>query len=170
MISVAHYDDGRLKDTGLNIIANHEFVVNMVTEELMPVMNISAADFPGNESELHTSGLHEAASTNLRSRAQRMRNGRVNRTDRPAIKSPVIAGLFIAAEVPQRLPLSTDDLCHHPGAAGAPCSRNYRRCVAAHAHFVCACGQYGKHIGRGEPDRIMVGHQAGHVTTECVRI
>lgn len=62
MISVAHNRDGSLKDTGRNIVASGEFVVNMVTEDLMAAMNLSAADFPAQESELHASGLHEAPS------------------------------------------------------------------------------------------------------------
>lgn len=62
MISVAHHDDGTLKDTGRNILAKGEFVVNMVTEDLMAAMNVSAADFPGDESELTATGLHTAPS------------------------------------------------------------------------------------------------------------
>lgn len=62
MISVAHHDDGTLKDTGRNIVANGEFVVNMVTEDLMAAMNVSAADFPGSESELVATGLRPAPS------------------------------------------------------------------------------------------------------------
>jgi flavin reductase (DIM6/NTAB) family NADH-FMN oxidoreductase RutF len=58
MISVARHDDGSLKDTGRNILATGEFVVNMVSEDLMAAMNVSAADFPGDESELTATGLH----------------------------------------------------------------------------------------------------------------
>ena len=65
MISVAHHDDGTLKDTGRNILASGEFVVNMVTEDLMAAMNVSAADFPGNESELAATGLTAAASLKI---------------------------------------------------------------------------------------------------------
>lgn len=57
MISVAHNGDGSLKDTGRNIVESGEFVVNMVSEELMAAMNLSAADFPHNESELAACGL-----------------------------------------------------------------------------------------------------------------
>lgn len=57
MISVAHNSDGSLKDTGRNIVARGEFVVNMVSEELMAAMNVSAADFPPDESELDAAGL-----------------------------------------------------------------------------------------------------------------
>ncbi|MDO8268686.1 MAG: flavin reductase family protein [Moraxellaceae bacterium] len=66
MISVAHHDDGSHKDTGRNILASGEFVVNMVTAELMAAMNVSAADFPAGDSELHASGLHEKPSVRVR--------------------------------------------------------------------------------------------------------
>lgn len=66
MISVAHNSDGTLKHTGRNIVANGEFVVNMVTEDLLAAMNLSAADFPGDESELAAAGLRTAASTRVR--------------------------------------------------------------------------------------------------------
>lgn len=66
MISVAHHDDGTLKDTGRNILDNGEFVVNMVTAELLAAMNVSAADFPAGESELHASGLHESPSVHVK--------------------------------------------------------------------------------------------------------
>jgi flavin reductase (DIM6/NTAB) family NADH-FMN oxidoreductase RutF len=62
MISVAHRDDGTLKDTGRNILAHGEFVVNLVTEDLMAAMNVSAADFPSHESELTATGLTAAPS------------------------------------------------------------------------------------------------------------
>ena len=62
MISVARRDDGAMKDTGRNILANGEFVVNMVTEDLMAAMNVSAADFPDGESELTATGLTATAS------------------------------------------------------------------------------------------------------------
>ncbi len=45
-VSVGSRDDGAPKDTAANILANGEFVVNLVTEELFDAMNISAADFP----------------------------------------------------------------------------------------------------------------------------
>lgn len=62
IISVGHNEDGSPKDTGRNIDASGEFVVNMVTEELLHAMNLSAANFPEGESELHAAGMHEAAS------------------------------------------------------------------------------------------------------------
>ena len=58
VISIGNKDDGSPKDTAANIIANGEFVVNLVTEDLLSEMNFSAANFPPNESELTALGLH----------------------------------------------------------------------------------------------------------------
>ena len=66
MISVAHNSDGSMKHTGRNIVASGEFVVNMVTGELVDAMNLTAADFPDEESELNAAGLHEAPSERVR--------------------------------------------------------------------------------------------------------
>lgn len=65
MFSVAHNDDGSLKHTGRNVVANGEFVVNLVTEELLPAMNLSAADFPDDASELDAAGLVAAPSLRI---------------------------------------------------------------------------------------------------------
>ncbi|WP_295618943.1 flavin reductase family protein [Chamaesiphon sp. GL140_3_metabinner_50] len=62
IISIGNKDDGSIKDTGANIIASGEFVVNLVTEDLLTAMNLSAANFPTDESELAAVGLHEATS------------------------------------------------------------------------------------------------------------
>jgi flavin reductase (DIM6/NTAB) family NADH-FMN oxidoreductase RutF len=62
IISIGNKDDGSLKDTAANIIARGEFVVNLVTEDLVSAMNISAANFPSEESELAAVGLHAADS------------------------------------------------------------------------------------------------------------
>ncbi len=58
VISVGLKDDDSQKDTATNILSTGEFVVNMVTEELMTAMNISAADFPSDIGELDAAGLH----------------------------------------------------------------------------------------------------------------
>lgn len=58
IFSVGTNEAGKLKDTARNIQANGEFVVNMVTEDLFDAMNISAADFPPEMSELAIAGLH----------------------------------------------------------------------------------------------------------------
>lgn len=62
VISVGPNESGGLKDTARNILANGEFVVNLVTEDLFEAMNLSAADFPPGTSELEAAGLHPAPS------------------------------------------------------------------------------------------------------------
>jgi flavin reductase (DIM6/NTAB) family NADH-FMN oxidoreductase RutF len=62
MISVGRAANGELKDTARNIQSIGEFVVNLVTEDLIGAMNISAADFPPEESELTAAGLRPAPS------------------------------------------------------------------------------------------------------------
>jgi flavin reductase (DIM6/NTAB) family NADH-FMN oxidoreductase RutF len=47
------------RDTG-------EFVVNLVTEDLFDAMNISAADFPPDQSELTAAGLHATPSLRVK--------------------------------------------------------------------------------------------------------
>jgi flavin reductase (DIM6/NTAB) family NADH-FMN oxidoreductase RutF len=62
VIGVGNGPDGRPKHTGQNIEATREFVVNLVTEELIAAMNLTAADFPAGQSELDAAGLHAAPS------------------------------------------------------------------------------------------------------------
>jgi flavin reductase (DIM6/NTAB) family NADH-FMN oxidoreductase RutF len=66
MISVAKNDAGNPKDTATNIQDSGEFVINMVTEELLAAMNVSAADFPPDQSELTAAQLHTAPSVLIR--------------------------------------------------------------------------------------------------------
>ena len=66
MFSVGKNDAGEPKDTASNIHANGEFVVNLVTEELFDAMNISAADFPAEISELEAANLHTAPSEKIK--------------------------------------------------------------------------------------------------------
>jgi len=66
IISVGLNDAGELKDTGKNILANGEFVVNLVTEDLFDAMNISAADFPADQSEIDATQLQTASSTQIK--------------------------------------------------------------------------------------------------------
>jgi len=51
------------KDTAQNIRRTGEFVVNVVTEDLMQQMNICATDFPSEVDELEMAGLETAPST-----------------------------------------------------------------------------------------------------------
>lgn len=66
IISIGRRDDGELKDTANNIEFSREFVVNLVTEELFDAMNISAADFPAEQSELEAAHLHTAPSVRIK--------------------------------------------------------------------------------------------------------
>ena len=66
VVSIGTNDAGEPKDTAKNILAGGEFVVNLVTEELFDAMNVSAADFPGEESELAATKLHAAPSVKVK--------------------------------------------------------------------------------------------------------
>ncbi|MDX8385599.1 MAG: flavin reductase family protein [Gallionella sp.] len=66
LFSVGLNEAGEPKDTAKNIIANGEFVVNLVTEELFDAMNVSAADFPEGESELAAANLKAMPSTKIK--------------------------------------------------------------------------------------------------------
>jgi len=66
IISIGQNDAGEPKDTAKNILDSGEFVVNLVTEDLFGAMNISAADFPGEESELAATHLHAASSIRIK--------------------------------------------------------------------------------------------------------
>src|ERR1700761_5028829 len=48
------------KDTARNIRRTHEFVVNVVTEDIAEKMNICAVDFPAGMNELEIAGLTTA--------------------------------------------------------------------------------------------------------------
>lgn len=49
--------DGGLKDSYNNVVANGEFVINIVSEELAEAMNKSATEFPTSVSEFDEAGL-----------------------------------------------------------------------------------------------------------------
>lgn len=66
IISVGRNDVGGPKDTALNIQGSGEFVVNLVTEDLFDAMNISAADFPPEQSELQAANLRAAPSVRVK--------------------------------------------------------------------------------------------------------
>jgi flavin reductase (DIM6/NTAB) family NADH-FMN oxidoreductase RutF len=66
IISVGRNDAGEPKDTAKNIQTGGEFVVNLVTEELFGAMNVSAADFPAEQSELAAAHLHTAPSVRIK--------------------------------------------------------------------------------------------------------
>jgi flavin reductase (DIM6/NTAB) family NADH-FMN oxidoreductase RutF len=65
VVSVGRRDDGTPKDTACNIDRRGEFVVNLVTEELLNAMNLSAADFPPDRSELTAAHLSALPSVRI---------------------------------------------------------------------------------------------------------
>ena len=65
-LSIGHRDNGAPKDTLSNIQASGEFVVHLVTEELLTAMNISAADFPPDQSEVSAAGLETTPSVRIK--------------------------------------------------------------------------------------------------------
>ena len=66
MISVGRNEAGEPKDTARNIQASGEFVVNLVTEDLFDAMNISAADFPPDQSELDAANMNVSPSVRVK--------------------------------------------------------------------------------------------------------
>jgi flavin reductase (DIM6/NTAB) family NADH-FMN oxidoreductase RutF len=66
VLGLQHKADGTPKDTTRNIHANGEFVVNVVDEPMAEVMNITATDFPANESEPLAVGMELVASTQVK--------------------------------------------------------------------------------------------------------
>ena len=66
IISIGQKNDGTPKDTAKNILASGDFVVNLVTEDLFAAMNISAADFPADQSELDAAHLNTSPSLRVK--------------------------------------------------------------------------------------------------------
>jgi flavin reductase (DIM6/NTAB) family NADH-FMN oxidoreductase RutF len=66
VLGLQHKPDHSPKDTTRNIQANGEFVVNLVDEPLAEAMNLCAADFPAEVSELSAIGLGTTASVTVR--------------------------------------------------------------------------------------------------------
>jgi flavin reductase (DIM6/NTAB) family NADH-FMN oxidoreductase RutF len=65
-LTVLPSPDGRMKDTGRNIRATREFVVNLVSEQMAEAMNITCIDAPADVEELALAGLKTAPSNKLR--------------------------------------------------------------------------------------------------------
>ena len=63
VLGLQHNDDGSPKDTTRNIHITGEFVVNLVDEGIADDMNLTAIDFPPEESEPAVAGMKLAAST-----------------------------------------------------------------------------------------------------------
>lgn len=65
VVGIGCRDNGAPKDTAKNIQSSGEFVVNLVTEDLLGAMNISAADFPPDQSEVGAANLRTEASVHV---------------------------------------------------------------------------------------------------------
>ena len=76
VVSIGVNADGSPKDTARNIRANGEFVVNMVTEDLFEAMNLAAADFPPDHSELEAA--HRRTSPSARIHTPRVAEAQVS--------------------------------------------------------------------------------------------
>ncbi len=61
------FGDAKPKDTLVNIQATGEFVVNVVTEDIIEAMNEAAPEFPEEVNEFEKAGLTPEASLNVRS-------------------------------------------------------------------------------------------------------
>ncbi len=66
VLGVERRAPGVPKDTGLNLVERHEFVVNLVDEALAEAMNVCAVDFPPEESEIDAAGLSLAPSARVK--------------------------------------------------------------------------------------------------------
>jgi flavin reductase (DIM6/NTAB) family NADH-FMN oxidoreductase RutF len=62
IVSIEYRIDGRLKDSGRNIIDSGEFVVNLVDESIAERMHGCAADYPPEVSEIEAVGFTTAPS------------------------------------------------------------------------------------------------------------
>ncbi|MFZ4809125.1 MAG: flavin reductase family protein [Hyphomicrobiaceae bacterium] len=58
--------DGRMKDTGTNILHAKEFVINLVSENLAEAMNLTCIDAPADVDELALAGLAPAPSIKVK--------------------------------------------------------------------------------------------------------
>lgn len=63
--SILHRSESDPKDTGANVRLRKEFVVNLVSEDNLDKMNISAIEFPPHYSEFSEAGLTPAKSTKI---------------------------------------------------------------------------------------------------------
>jgi flavin reductase (DIM6/NTAB) family NADH-FMN oxidoreductase RutF len=97
IISVGQNELGQPKDTANNIQATGEFVVNLVTEELFDAMNVSAADFPADESELDAAGLQTSPS--IRIKVPRVAEAQVSLECRLFSAQPLGANTLFIGEV-----------------------------------------------------------------------
>jgi flavin reductase (DIM6/NTAB) family NADH-FMN oxidoreductase RutF len=59
---IVHFTSSGEKDSLRNVAATKEFVINIVTEDLLEPMNLTSADFPPDEDEFAWAGLEAAPS------------------------------------------------------------------------------------------------------------
>ncbi len=65
-LGLLQHPKGRLKDTPANILANGEFVVNLVSEAMGTQMNQTCADYPPEADELQQAGLTAVPAKHVR--------------------------------------------------------------------------------------------------------
>ncbi|MET0528331.1 MAG: flavin reductase family protein [Microvirga sp.] len=65
-LGVENWPDMRYKDTALNIRMTEEFTVNIVSDALVEVMNVTATPFPADVDELKLAGLTAIPGTHVR--------------------------------------------------------------------------------------------------------
>lgn len=65
-VAVLPTPDGRMKDTGANILHSKEFVVNLVSEDLAAAMNLTCIDAPAGTDELLLTQLESAPSVKIK--------------------------------------------------------------------------------------------------------
>jgi flavin reductase (DIM6/NTAB) family NADH-FMN oxidoreductase RutF len=65
-VTVLPTPNGRMKDTGVNMLHTKEFVVNLVSEDLAAAMNLTCIDAPAGIDELALAGLERAPSVKIR--------------------------------------------------------------------------------------------------------
>jgi flavin reductase (DIM6/NTAB) family NADH-FMN oxidoreductase RutF len=97
VIGIGNRDNGEPKDTALNIKATGDFVVNLVTEDLLGSMNISAVEFPPDQSELTAANLHAAPSVHVK--APRLAQAQVSLECKLSSLQPLGANTLVIGEV-----------------------------------------------------------------------
>lgn len=65
-VTVLPTPDGRMKDTGTNILHSKEFVINLVSEDLAEAMNMTCINAPADVDEMALAGLVAAQSVKIK--------------------------------------------------------------------------------------------------------
>ena len=65
IVSIGRHRDGDYKDTGVNLLATGECVINIVTDELAEQMNTTAGEHPFGVDEMQLAGLSTAPSRHI---------------------------------------------------------------------------------------------------------